>query len=142
LGRSCGGFSIKIHVLTEGHGPPIAVHLTPGQAADISAASTLLAGAEQRPREVLADKGCDSDDLRARVYLQGSNPIVPWRSNRKKLGTLDRIRYAKRNRIERMIVLLKQFRRVAPRYDKTAASFLSFVQIAAIHRWMRFVYTA
>ncbi|MFT5949677.1 MAG: transposase [Paracoccaceae bacterium] len=41
-----------------------------------------------------------------------------------------------------MMGLLKQFRRVATRYDKTAESFLSFVQLAAIHRWMRFVHTA
>jgi transposase len=63
-------------------------------------------------------------------------------SNRKAPGTLDRRRYARRNRIERMMGFLKQFRRVAPRYDKTAASFLSFVQLAAIHRWMGFVHTA
>jgi transposase len=129
-------------VLTEAHGLPIAVHLTPGQTADISAASALLAYAEQRPHELLADKGYDSDDLRAELYLQGSHPIIPWRSNRKQPGTLDPARYAKRNRIERMIGFLKQFRRVATRYDKTSASFLYFVQIAAIHRWMRFVHTA
>jgi transposase len=118
------------------------MHLTPGQTADISAASALLAYAAQRPRELLADKGYDSDDLCADLYLQGSHPIIPWRSNRKQPGTLDRIRYAKRNRIERMMGLLKQFRRVATCYGKTPASFLSFVQIAAIHRWMRFVHTA
>jgi transposase len=55
---------------------------------------------------------------------------------------LDRRRYARRNYIERMMGFLKQFRRVATRYDKTAESFLSFVQLAAIHRWMRFVHTA
>jgi transposase len=92
---------------------PCAVHLTPGQTADISVASALLADTEQRPRELLADKGYDSDDLRAELYLQGSHPIIPWRSNRKQPGTPDRARYAKRNRIERMIGFLKQFRRVA-----------------------------
>jgi hypothetical protein len=60
LGRSRGRFSTKIHVLTEAHGLPIAVHLTPGQTADISAASALLADTEQRPRALLADKGYDS----------------------------------------------------------------------------------
>ncbi|MFT4792724.1 MAG: transposase [Paracoccaceae bacterium] len=76
LGRSRGGFSTKIHVLTDAHGLPIAMHLTPGQTADISAASALLAYAEQRPRDLLADKGYDSDDLRAKLYLQGSHPII------------------------------------------------------------------
>jgi transposase len=91
---------------------------------------------------VLADKVYESDELWAELYLQGSHPIVAWKSNREKPGTSGQIRYAKRNRIERMMGLLKQFRRVATRYDSTAASVLGFVQIAAINSWMRFVRTA
>ena len=87
-------------------------------------------------------KDAGADALRAELYLRGARPIILWKSNRKAPGTLDRRRYAKRNRIERMMGFLKQFRRVATRYDKTAKSFLSFVQLAAIHRWMRFVHTA
>ena len=87
-------------------------------------------------------KDAGADGLRAELYLRGVHPIISWRSNLKQPGTLDRIRYAKRNCIERMMGFLKQFRRVATRYDKTAESFLSFVQLAAIHRWMRFVHTA
>ncbi|MFT4829325.1 MAG: transposase [Paracoccaceae bacterium] len=118
------------------------MHLTPGQTADITAAPELLALGEAQPRELLADKGYDADSLRAELYLRGARPIIPWKSNRKAPGTLDRRRYARRNCIERMMGLLKQFRRVATRYDKTAESFLGFVQLAAIHRWMRFVRTA
>ncbi|MFT7391814.1 MAG: transposase, partial [Paracoccaceae bacterium] len=55
---------------------------------------------------------------------------------------LDHRRFARRNCIERMMGFRSQFRRVATQYDKTAASFLSFVQLAAIHRWMRIVRTA
>jgi transposase len=87
-------------------------------------------------------KDAGADSQRAELYLRGARPIIPWKSNRKAPGTLDRRRYARRNCIERMMGLLKQFRRVATRYDKTAESFLSFLQIAAIHRWMRFVHTA
>jgi IS5 family transposase len=64
------GFSTKIHALTEAHGLPIEVYLTPGQAACTSAASALLAGAEQCPREVLADKVYESDELWAELYLR------------------------------------------------------------------------
>jgi transposase len=142
LGRSRGGFSAKIHVLSDANVLPLALHLTPGQTADIAAAPDLLALGEARPREFLADKGYDADSQRAELYLRGARPIIPWKSNRKAPGTLDRCRYARRNCIERMMGLLKQFRRVATRYDKTAESFLSFVQLAAIHRWMRFVHTA
>ena len=87
-------------------------------------------------------KDAGADALRAELYLRGARPIIPWKSNRKAPGTLDRRRYAKRNRIELMMGFLKQLRRVATRYDKTAESFLSFVQIAAILSWMRFVHTA
>jgi transposase len=142
LGRSRGGVSTKIHILSDANGLPVALHLTPGQTADITAAPDLLALGEARPREFLADKGYDADSLRAELYLSGARPIIPWKSNRKAPGTLDRRRYARRNCIERMMGLLKQFRRVATRYDKTAESFLSFVQLATIHRWMRFVHTA
>jgi transposase len=87
-------------------------------------------------------KDAGADGLRAELYLRGARPIIPWKSNRKAPGTLDRRRYAKRNCIERTMGFSKQLRRVATRYDKTAESFLSFVQLAAIHRWMRFVHTA
>jgi hypothetical protein len=91
---------------------------------------------------VLADKGHDSDELRADVHLQASHPLIAWTSNRKQPGTLDPARYARPDRIERMMGLLKRFRRIATRHDKTAASLLSFVEIAAIHSWVRFAYTA
>ena len=121
-GRSCGGFSTKIHVLTEAHGLRIEVYLTPGQTADIfaasaasaaSAVSALLAGTEQRPREVLADKGRDSDELRCELCLQGSHSIIARTSNRKKPGALDKARYAKRTRTERMMGFATSFRHVA-----------------------------
>jgi transposase len=58
LGQSGIGFSTKIHVLTQAHGVPIAVHLTPGRTADISSTPTLLVAVGQHPQEELADKGC------------------------------------------------------------------------------------
>jgi hypothetical protein len=89
-----------------------------------------------------ATKDTGADRLRAQLYPHETHPIIPWESNRKTPGTLDRRRYAHRNFIEQMMRLLKHVRRVAMRYDKTAESFISFVQLAAIHRWMRFVHTA
>ncbi len=117
-------------------------HLTPGQTADIAAAAEALALVDAHPNELLADKGYDADDLRSDLLIHGVRPIIPWKSNRRERGSLDRARYRLRNRIERMIGFLKHFRRLATRYDKTAASFLGFVHLAAIHRWTRFVHTA
>jgi transposase len=98
--------------------------------------------ARPAPASFSPTKDAGADALRAELYLRGAPPIILWKSNRKAPCTLDRRRYARRNCIERMMALLKRFRRVATRYDKTAESFLSFVQRAAIHRWMRFVHTA
>ena len=142
LGRSRGGFSTKIHVVGDADGLPLALHLTPGQTADIAAAEDALELVEIRPKALLADKGYDSDDLRNTLLMHGTRPIIPWKANRRSPGQLDRPSYRHRNRIERVIGFLKHFRRLATRYDKTAASFLSFVQLAAIHRWTRFVHTA
>ena len=77
LGRSRVGVSTKIHVLTDANGLPLALHLTPGQTADISAASDLIALGQTRPRELLADKGYDANSLRAELYLRGVHPIIP-----------------------------------------------------------------
>ncbi|MBD3624680.1 MAG: transposase [Rhodobacteraceae bacterium] len=72
LGRSRGGVSTKVHVLSDANGLPLAVHLTPGQTADIAAAPDLLALGEARPRELFADKGYDADGLRGAISARRS----------------------------------------------------------------------
>jgi hypothetical protein len=59
----------------------------------------------------------------AKLARVQAHPINPWKPNRKHPGTLDRVRYARPNRIERMIGFATQFRRVATRYDKTSTTF-------------------
>ena len=85
---------------------------------------------------MLADKGYDADCLREDLLIQGVNPIIPFKSNRQERWALDRTLYRERNWIERVIGRLKQFRRVATRYDKLAASYLAFVQLAALRMWL------
>jgi len=84
-----------------------------------------------RPRLMLADKGYDSDDVRISLLLKGILPVIPPRSNRKHRIECDYAAYKDRNRVERMFNRLKQFRRIATRYDKTKLSFLSFLAIAS-----------
>lgn len=97
---------------------------------------------EAHPKALLADKGYYSNELRSGLLMHGTRPVIPWKANRRSPGRLDRDLYRLHNRIARMIGFLKHFRRLATRYDKAAASFLSFVQLAAIHRWTRFVHAA
>ena len=94
------------------------------------------------PRSMLADKAYDADPLREELLIHGVNPIIPFKSNRQERWALDRALYRKRNWIERVIGRLKQFRRVATRYDKTACSFLAALQLAAVRIWLKFVQAA
>ena len=89
-----------------------------------------------RPRLFLADKGYDADAVRQKLLIQGICPIIPPKANRKKPPACDFKAYKDRNRIERMFNRLKQFRRVATRYDKTKASFAAFLALAAAKIWL------
>lgn len=85
---------------------------------------------------MLADKGYDSDDVRANLLLKGIVPVIPPKANRKEQIACDFRAYKDRNRVERMFNKLKQFRRIATRYDKTALSFLGFLALAAAKLWV------
>ena len=85
---------------------------------------------------MLADKGYDSDDVRSALLVQGILPVIPPRTNRKQSIDCDFVAYRDRNRVERMFNRIKQFRRIATRYDKTALSFLSFLNTAATKIWL------
>ena len=88
------------------------------------------------PRAMLADKGYDSDEVRSALLLRGILPVIPPKANRKEQIACDFRAYKDRNRIERMFNKLKQVRRIATRYDKTALSFLSFLNLAAARLWL------
>ena len=105
--------------------------LTPGNVADVPAASALLARMG-RARYVLADKGYDADPLRRSLRQAGAVPVISGRSSRKRTVRYDRERYKDRHLIENAFCRLKVFRRVATRYDKLAANYLSGVAFSTI----------
>ena len=90
----------------------------------------------ERIRAMIADKGYDADAIREELNFNGIEAVIPPKSNRKTTILYDTDKYKSRNRIERMFNMLKNWRRVATRYDKTATSFLCFVTIAAIQQWL------
>ncbi len=81
---------------------------------------------------VIADKGYDGDALVAAITAAGAEPVIPPMRHRRTPRAYDRIRYRLRNVAERFRGELKQFRRVATRYEKTARRFLAFVQLASV----------
>ena len=91
---------------------------------------------------LLADKGYDSDAIRDELAVHGIKAVIPSRANRRLPRAFDRDAYKDRNRIERMFNKLKNWRRVATRYDKTASSFMAFIAIASAKIWMPFVHEA
>lgn len=95
-----------------------------------------MAMAVPKPKALLADKGYDGNEVRSNLLMEGILPVIPPRSNRKEPATCDYHRYKDRNRIERMFSRIKQFRRIATRYDKTAKSYLGFLAIAAAWLWL------
>ncbi|MDH7791425.1 transposase [Ochrobactrum sp. AN78] len=90
----------------------------------------------KRPRLLLAEKGYDGDNIRNALLCSGIKPVIPPKANRKNPPACDFQAYKDRNRIERMFNRLKQFRRIATRYDKTRKSFEAFLAIAAVKIWM------
>ena len=89
------------------------------------------------PKAMLADRGYDSDCFRQDLLQRGILPVIPSRKGRSAPQKTDWQRYRDRNRIERMFNHLKQMRRIAARYDKTALSFMSFLHIAAARLWIK-----
>jgi transposase len=90
-----------------------------------------------KPRYLLADKGYDTDAIRAKLKADGIRHVIPPKSNRKASIRWNKRIYRERNRIERMIGHLKVSRAVATRYDKLARSFLDTLHIAAIRKCLR-----
>jgi transposase len=131
IGPSRGGQTTKIHALTDTIGRPCALVLTPGNVSDIRAAPALIAAAGL-PDHLIADKGYDADALRRMLRHEGCVPVIPGRSNRKRKITLDKRRYRDRHLVENAFCRLKDYRRVATRYDKLAGNFLSAVALAAL----------
>lgn len=92
----------------------------------------MLAEAPGRIRRLSADKGYDADWLRADLRAKSVTPIIPGKRGRKKRIRHDKRRYRERWRIEATFNRLKDFRRIATRYDKLARNYASAVALAAV----------
>jgi transposase len=135
VGRSSGGYSTKVHASADALGCPTKFILTPGNISDCTLAIPLLEG--QKAEFVIADKGYDSQKIVDAVVEMEAEPVIPSRSLRKKPRKYDYHLYKQRSMIECMFEKMKQFRRIATRYDKLATTYLSFLHVAAIWIWLK-----
>ena len=131
IGVTKGGRNSKIHGLVDKSCRPWVLILTPGNTADCTVAPACV-GLLDGIRELLGDKAYDSNKFRKSLRKAGIRPVIPGRSNRKKRIRHDKQAYKGRNVIERCYCRLKDFRRVATRYDKLARNYFSTVCIAAV----------
>lgn len=105
--------------------------MTAGNISDYVPAKACIAAAK-KAKHVIADKGYDSDDLRKFIRKRGAKPVIPSRKNRKKKRRYNKKIYKTRNRVERFFCRLKDFRRVATRYDRHPYTFMAAVFLASI----------
>jgi transposase len=135
LGRSRGDFTTKIHALTDALGNPLKFILTGGQRNDITQAIPLLKNISNT--FVIGDKGYDSNELI--TFLQNRNciPVIPSRKSRREPREYDTFLYQDRNRIECFFGKIKQFRRIASRFEKSAEAFVALVYFVGVLIWIR-----
>ena len=137
IGRSRGGRTCKIHCLADDRGRPVAIALTPGNVADITMAIPLLSAAAPS-RRLLADKAYDADALRNWLADRRIKAVIPSTASRRTPYPLDRRAYRRRNVIERFFGRLKNWRRIATRYDRHASNYLAAIAlVATVAEWTK-----
>jgi transposase len=135
-GRSPGGLTNKLHAVVDTNGLPVRLELTAGEAHDNRLADKLLSRWKSGSM-LLADRGYDADWIRALASRKGAFANIPPRCNRSEPICFSPYLYRARNLVERFFKRIKHYRRVATRYDKLAANYLAFVQLASIRLWLR-----
>ena len=90
----------------------------------------------RRPQRVVGDKGYSSGKVRRYLRRHGIGATIPKKRDERPQRVFDRALYRERNKVERLINRLKQYRRVATRYEKLAVNYLAMVTLAAILLWL------
>lgn len=134
MGRSRGGLTSKLHALVDAEGRPVTLRLTAGQVADCKEAEALIDGLGEGDI-LLADKGYDSDAIRAKAKQRKAWANIPPKANRKGTFAFSAWLYRQRNLVERFFNRIKHFRGIATRYDKNPANYLAAVKLVAARIW-------
>lgn len=134
MGRSRGGLTSKIHALVDAEGRPVTLRLTAGQIADCTQGEALIEGLGEGDI-LLADKGYDSDAIRAKAKQRKAWANIPPKANRKGTFAFSAWLYRQRNLVERFFNRIKHFRGIATRYDKDPDNYLAAVKLVAARIW-------
>src|SRR5471030_2818316 len=134
IGRSRGGRNTKIHAIADAKGRLLSLKLTDGSAHDCPVAQPLISSGKVAKR-LLGDKAYDSAELRRWLRGRGTKCVIPNRSNRKQPFSFSKKAYRERHRVENAFCRLKDFRRIATRYDRLARNFLASIYLVATIVW-------
>jgi transposase len=135
LGRSRGGFGTKAMAVCDRRGRALAFTLLPGQASELRATTSLLAALPAGIGWIVGDRGFSSGAFRREIVRQGALPVVPAHPTHPAVG-YDRCWYRRRHLIENLWARFKDWRCLATRYEKTTASFLASLELAAAIDWI------
>jgi putative transposase len=127
--------STKIHIVVDALGNVLRLLYTAGQTHESTQAEALIAGLSCE--NLIGDKAFDSDRFRAYLAARNMTAVIPSNASRARALPYDCHLYKERHLVELFINKIKHFRRIATRYDKTIASYASFVAVAACMLWMR-----
>src|ERR1700749_653536 len=122
-------------MIVDALGNPLALSLTGGQVHDITQAQALLALVE--PKALLGDKGYDADHLIDSLTARAISVVIPPKSNRKVARACDFALYCERNLVERFFCMIKHFRAIATRYEKTAQNYLAGLHLVRPLAWLK-----
>ena len=131
----------------DGKGRPLNFLLTPGQRSDQMGFAPLVDGLQvrsgrrgrprSRPRKIVADTAYLARSNRRLLRSRGIGCVIPRARNHRRRGPFDKEAYRQRNQVERFFARIKQFRRMATRYEKLAVHYLAIVTLAATVIWLR-----
>ena len=122
-------------MIVDALGNPLALSLTGGQVHDITQAQALLALVA--PEAVLGDKGYDADHFVDSLTARAIGVVIPPKSNRKVQRDCDFALYRERNLVERFFCIIKHFRAIATRYEKTARNYLAGLHLVCALAWLK-----
>lgn len=151
LGRSRGGWGTKIHILCDTEGHPLHFHLSPGQTHESCVLEEVLVGADEVlydedgvrmawPLALAGDKAYRAQWIDELLVDMSIKPVIPSKKGedpQSRHVTFDEAAYRQRNIVERLIGWLKESRRIATRFEKTALNYAGMIKLAFIHRYLR-----
>ena len=135
MAKTKGGLNTKIHLAVDAHGLPVRIALTKGTTADCTQAIDLIEGLSADA--FMADRAYDTNTILEWLKKRGIEAVIPPKKNRMEQRDYDKYLYKLRHIVENTFLHFKQWRGIATRYAKNAASFLAAVQLRATLMWIK-----